>query len=668
MFDLQNYMNTVEEEYGLFNLKICTKLSDTPLIYKISDGTKHFFLKLHHNRNITEQELNKKYEAIASLKNKKINTPQIYRTQSNSFFFYYQNQIVELYEWLDFEHYSNNPESNESTINLMFRMFDAFKSIPVDSNEKKSCRYICNNDFNMELENYLISKHLPEYRNKIETINVYLNNITNECEEILKKAPYQLIHADYNLKNIGYIENSANILMDFERVKPGYIMEDIALCFFEICIKDTESKSIANASVDFFHSLKKYTNIEISEKLLLFIICKRMLRHIYRGVEALDTGNSVYRGFQSIFLDGLIKTFNYLQSKYPYIEEKIDKESENLFTMLITLSKEVLDDEEVECLKKNLCTKENITRLFTLCCKHKIISNLYYHLITHNLLSQIPTYYKMLLINTMSNKKELDFYFKREFKKLNKILLKNEISYVCIKGLSIANRYYKNSNILRDYNDIDFLVCKKDLAKIEELIEQENYKRGFYDFLTGDFIEASREEIIYYKLSSHQVYPYTKKMPSFSFSSSNVFKIDINFSIFFGGKIKDEIETEVFLEDIEYITDGSLKFPILSPEKELIQLCYSFYKDTVIEKKQNGLKFVLSNLRDICYLIENKEINVQKLLKILEGKNIKDNIWKVLEYTYVCFKKEKIGSLLKKLDITVTKEMEEFVMKCVLEY
>ena len=157
-------------------------------------------------------------------------------------------------------------------------------------------------------------------------------------------------------------------------------------------------------------------------------------------------------------------------------------------------------------------------------------------------------------------------------------------------------------------------------------------------------------------------------MPNFKFSSVNVFKLDVNFSVFFGGKIKDEVSTTELLKDREYVSleDGG-QFPILSPESEIIQYCYSFYKDTIYTFKKESLAYVLSNLRDIYYILEQRNLNCEKLYDMLKDTSVKTNIYNVISYVAFCYGGTVANQILRDQNIEITQEKKQEIMRCVLK-
>ena len=663
---LEEIKKILYAEYGFDQIDNIDCIREQPSIYNVKSHNNTYFVKINNIPFIKEKyNLSYRYLLIDKLIENKTQTPKIIKTNKNENYTIYNNSVFEVYEWCCFDKYSFSKKTFNSTIELLIKILNIFSSIkvPFPEEEKKQVWKDLNND-NIEWErvNYLCEKHFPNKKILIDKLNTFLDENEDICKREILASRFQYIHNDFNLKNIGYIKNSAKIIMDFEAAKPGYALQDIAMCYFELCFKDIintdEREKRIRTFLDIIQNLPGI-DFKVSERALLFIICKRLLRHIYKGAKDLEDGNELFCDFNSIFIYGLESIYKYLSEKDEIKSSKSVTNSEkNLFDLIIEISKDKFDTKYLPVFSTWVKDKELFHILFRTCCKNKILSNLYTHLINLNLLNSISSYYKVLFNCSISFEKEKNELFHKEFIKLNKQFIKHDINYVCIKGLAIGERYfYKNSNILRSYNDMDFLVELNDISKVEEILNNNKYLRGFYAYEDSSFLPATRQELIHYKINSHQVYPFSKPMENFRFSPANLYKIDLNFSIFFGGKIKDEIPTHILLENKEIVEiDLENKFPVLSPEKETIQISYAFYKDTIYKKKKNGLSFVLSGLRDIFLIIENRKPDFNKLEQLLKNTSIASPIYKIIAFVNYCYEGSVTSELVKKLNVTLSNE------------
>ena len=145
---------------------------------------------------------------------------------------------------------------------------------------------------------------------------------------------------------------------------------------------------------------------------------------------------------------------------------------------------------------------------------------------------------------------------------------KENIHYCVIKGFSIIDSLYLNNSIvLRDFGDIDFLVEKKDVSKVNLLMELLGFIQGY---ITDEYVieKASRKDILYWRLNSHQEHKYIGASEHSAVSPWLYNYIDVNVTIFEGGKMS----TPIFTEEIMLHTRRNK----LSNNTEIICLDYTY--------------------------------------------------------------------------------------------
>ena len=164
--------------------------------------------------------------------------------------------------------------------------------------------------------------------------------------------------------------------------------------------------------------------------------------------------------------------------------------------------------------------------------------------------------------------------------KLVDIFHKHEIPYAILKGFSIINSLYTSNGVIyRDFGDVDILVNKSDIDMISHSLTDMGYIQGYLDSKYNIHM-ANRKDIIYWRLNSHQEQQFIKHSSYSNISPLICCKVDINTTIFEGGKIAVPISTEQLLKNTRPLKiNENLQVSSLSYELELIQLCYHFYKD-----------------------------------------------------------------------------------------
>ena len=180
-----------------------------------------------------------------------------------------------------------------------------------------------------------------------------------------------------------------------------------------------------------------------------------------------------------------------------------------------------------------------------------------------------------------------------------------------------------------------------------------------YDFVQGSvnsmgqIEKASRREIIYWGLNSHQEQLYVK-FSKYAVTPYMAIDIDINTSIFEGGKTKDPIPTEELLKHRQVKINGhGKKFYALEKEYELIQLIYHFYKDTVYEiKKAMKQDYSLNKFCDVReYILKYRdEIDWDLFIDIVNSNNIGNGIYYVLLIVSDFYKDMDIDDILERIE------------------
>ena len=164
--------------------------------------------------------------------------------------------------------------------------------------------------------------------------------------------------------------------------------------------------------------------------------------------------------------------------------------------------------------------------------------------------------------------------------KLVKALNEKRIPYSLLKGFSIINSLYSSNNVIyRDFGDVDVLINKNDLDAIIPILTEIGFIQGYLD-REYKVQKADRKEIIYWRLNSHQEQTFIKPSKYADISPILVCRVDLNTTIFEGGKLALPISTEDLLKETRlHNINDSLQIRSLCYELELIQLCYHLYKD-----------------------------------------------------------------------------------------
>lgn len=218
----------------------------------------------------------------------------------------------------------------------------------------------------------------------------------------------------------------------------------------------------------------------------------------------------------------------------------------------------------------------------------------------------------------------------------------NEIPYAVVKGAVLSNRIYGES-YFRTSSDIDLLIDPKNIECVIRILKKFGFVQGK---AKDDTIEKfTREELVYYKIYTHQLAPFEKKT---DLALSPVVNIDINFAILWG-ESNQIIEMEEYLSYIERRTVFGVEVKTLSPVHEFIALCLHHYKDMnstylIAERGVN-----LNHFYDIYYYLINVELDLDELNAYAEKYKVKEYVYYCIYYTNEIFKHPCLETYLLKL-------------------
>lgn len=285
---------------------------------------------------------------------------------------------------------------------------------------------------------------------------------------------------------------------------------------------------------------------------------------------------------------------------------------------------------------------------------HKVHDLVWFNIQKNQLLKYLPKYvcnlfdlhWKWTILKSNS-------YFKH-IGEIATMLNKAGIPYAFIKGFDLIDKLYCNkSEYIRTFNDLDILVEPKHLDKIEKLFLDKGFVFGNYDFNENRVEPADRYEIMKMKMTSHQLYPLVKKV---NYDNEGVFagpiNIDINFTIFDGGKSIPAISTERLLKTacIRKAFNG-IEYSSLDIYYTFVQLVCHLYREAhtevFIEQKNDISLQKFYDIYEYLMWAENKW-DIRKLVEIIYDANLSESFWFVLFLTDILYETTFLSTILNK--------------------
>lgn len=159
--------------------------------------------------------------------------------------------------------------------------------------------------------------------------------------------------------------------------------------------------------------------------------------------------------------------------------------------------------------------------------------------------------------------------FTRCIAMLSEILGSRNCKVAMLKGAYLCAIYPSG---YRTSNDVDLLVLPEDVTTIGNLLTCAGFKQG--NIRNGEFIPATRQEIIESKMLRGETVPYIKEvnLPFMKF-----FEVDVNFSLDYKNGNKDILSDMLSNICIKHTTD--LSIPTLDDEDFFIHLCAHLHKE-----------------------------------------------------------------------------------------
>ncbi len=138
-----------------------------------------------------------------------------------------------------------------------------------------------------------------------------------------------------------------------------------------------------------------------------------------------------------------------------------------------------------------------------------------------------------------------------------------------LKGAFLCNHYPEG---YRTSNDIDLLVEPEDVTVVGNALLDAGFKQG--NIRNGEFVSATRKEIIESKMMRGETVPYIKLV---DLPNMKYLEVDINFSLDYKNGETDVLEN--ILERAEVVNENGILLPTLSKEDFFIHLCAHLYKE-----------------------------------------------------------------------------------------
>lgn len=190
-------------------------------------------------------------------------------------------------------------------------------------------------------------------------------------------------------------------------------------------------------------------------------------------------------------------------------------------------------------------------------------------LVNANLLGKVNREFRNSLKDAYEQNLKKNCDFSECLTYLTNVLAACNCPYALLKGAFLCNYYPKG---FRTSNDIDLLVCPENVTEIDHVLTQAGFKQG--NIRNGNFVPASRQEIIESKMLRGETVPYIKEINR---PGMKYLEVDINFSLDYKNGNTDILKN--LLSRVWVCRVGDVEIQTLNPLDFFIHLCSHLYKE-----------------------------------------------------------------------------------------
>ncbi len=221
------------------------------------------------------------------------------------------------------------------------------------------------------------------------------------------------------------------------------------------------------------------------------------------------------------------------------------------------------------------------------------------------------------LLNKKNETVKINTNLIHEMKKIHEAFKREHIDYVILKGVSLALNVYPKL-YQRYFDDADILVDYDSLDKVTDILHEFGYIQG--EFEDGQIVPASRKDILYQKLHTHEIYQMVK------LQDGMLYEVDINFLFSWNGfeRKTDEMYLPSFRQ---YIKEGNEGLPVFCNEIQLIHLCTHIYNEAMLfpldpqyDSSEDSEELLLHRVYDVILLIQT-DLDVELIYQTAKQKN-----------------------------------------------
>ena len=225
----------------------------------------------------------------------------------------------------------------------------------------------------------------------------------------------------------------------------------------------------------------------------------------------------------------------------------------------------------------------------------------------HGLLGKVNREFRNSLRSAYEQNVEKNNSFYWCIQYLDEVLSKCNCKYAMLKGVYLCHYYPKG---YRTSSDIDLLVRPEDVTQIGNALSIAGFMQG--NIRNGEFIPATRKEIIESKMLRGETVPYIKEL---NFPNMRYLEVDINFSLDYKNSATNTLD--MMLEKVSKREIRGAEVRTLDESDFFTHLCAHLYKEaTTLPWVEMMRDMTLYKYCDIYLLLD--DMSVPQIEKIFE--------------------------------------------------
>lgn len=245
---------------------------------------------------------------------------------------------------------------------------------------------------------------------------------------------------------------------------------------------------------------------------------------------------------------------------------------------------------------------------------------------------KVPFYLREFLANNYYvNRHKIQMYYKH-FSKIYKLFKDNNIKYVVVKGISLEKMLYKNEYI-KVISDVDMLINQDDYDIVCDLLKNNEFIAGKYDYVTDTVNEHTRDKYLFFRLTKDHLPDHLIKIDD---DVCPVVKIDISTNTDWINKKSNQVFKKIIVENsFELEINNEFSIPVLNSASNFLYMVLHLFRHAWSYRFiSRNISIRLSMFNDIILLwFNSKDDIIEELPKLLIDENMCKQVAWVLYHT-----------------------------------